>query len=123
MRLVKQLDPCGCVPATIAMLTNKSYNSCKLLFSNKKQWKTRGTSLGQAKIVLQKLGFKVFERSNLGKSNALVVLNDDYLTNKIWNGMHAVVWDAKRKIFLDPMSNKISNRKFRSITETVLEVK
>ena len=121
MKRVMQTDENGCVPAALSMLTGMSYRRCKSLFPNKKCWDVRGTTDGQLRRVLKRLGFEIRCGERVGKRDAIVLVT----SVETWggSGRHAIFWDAKRQRYLDPYVGRsgqprhLTSKKYRAITE------
>jgi hypothetical protein len=108
LRLVRQRHENGCVPASIAILAGLSYSKALKLFWSKKDWLKRGTSYRMLLNGLIRAGLKVKPRKacSLSKlrSNAMLIIQHSHPA--FGGAMHAVAWDYKNQIVLDPYPNK-----------------
>ena len=124
MKLIKQLHKTGCAIASVAMIANVDYKQAlKKVLPRKKKYADYGATVVNIVKGLLRLGFtpsfsfKKKSKLNKLKRNAIILLQEnDY------DG-HAVVWDSKRKVILDPefdyplsLRDKIEDDEGESIT-------
>jgi len=107
MKLVKQLHKTGCAIASVAMMANIDYkNAIKKVLPRKKKNADYGASVQNIIKGFVRLGytptfyFKAKNKISKLKRNSLLLLKEEA------NNWHAVVWDAKKKVILDPEFDK-----------------
>jgi ABC-type bacteriocin/lantibiotic exporter with double-glycine peptidase domain len=107
MDLIRQVHKTGCAIASVAMMANIAYkDAIKKVLPRKKKHADYGATIPNIAKGLMRLGFmpsfyfKKKVKLNKIKRNAILLLQEnDY------DG-HAVVWDSKRKVVLDPEFDK-----------------
>ena len=117
LKLVKQKDEYGCVPACIATLANISYEKAKkILHPRSHKWNDIGVQEKITFKALTKLGFKYRDRKWIIsikeiRNNSIIVVDHSVYGD----GAHAVIWDSKKQKVLDPYVCKTRSLK-KSLT-------
>jgi len=114
MEFIQQRRKSDCGIACVAMLSDKMYGDVAALFKAMKKTTRGGLYPDDVLEVLEELGCDYSELKDLpkrGKALVAVQWKDESLSG------HYIVWDSKRKQFLDPLHGVINKRDMLKLVE------